>query len=101
MRKRFVPLAIALASLAAFGVLGVLTGGSTPSQQPAAVAPAVSAEPAAPGPETIGDASAPAAQAEEAASNPEGAVTLVTGCGKPVPCPNRDCADCPHNIYLK
>jgi len=101
MRKRFVPLAIALASLAAFGVLGVINGGSTPLQQPAAAAPAVSTEPAAPGPATIGDASAPAAQAEEAASNPEGAATPVTGCGKPVPCPNRDCADCPHNIYLK
>jgi len=110
MRKRFVPLVIALVSLAAFGVLGVLTGGSTPSQQPAAAAPATTAEstapaPAptgdAPAPAPTGDAPAPAAQAEEPAGNPGGAATPVTGCGKPVPCPNRDCADCPHNIYLK
>jgi len=101
MRKRFVPLVIALVSLAAFGVLGVLTGGSTPSQQPAAAAPATTAESTAPAPAPTGDAPAPAAQAEEPAGNPGGAATPVTGCGKPVPCPNRDCADCPHNIYLK
>jgi len=99
MRKRFVPLAIALASLAAFGVLGAINGGSTPSQQPAAAAPAVSAESAAPDSAPTGTAPAPAAQ--EAAGNPGAAATPVTGCGKPVPCPNRDCADCPHNIYLK
>jgi len=101
MRKRFLPLAIALASLAAFGVLGALTGGSTPSQQPAAAAPAVSVDSTAPGPTPTGDAPAPAAQAEKAPGNPGKAATPVTGCGKPVPCPNRDCADCPHNIYLK
>ena len=101
MRKRFVPLAIALASLAAFGVLGAINGGSTPSQQPAAAAPAVSAESAAPDSAPTGTAPAPAAQAEEAAGNPGAAATPVTGCGKPVPCPGRDCADCPHNIYLK
>lgn len=101
MGKRCVPLVIALVSLAAFGVLGVLTGGSTPSQQPAAAAPATTAESTAPAPAPTGDAPAPAAQAEEPAGNPGGAATPVTGCGKPAPCPNRDCAECPHNIYLK
>ena len=25
----------------------------------------------------------------------------LTGCGRPTPCPNRDCEDCPYNIYLQ
>jgi len=101
MRKRFVPLVIALVSLAAFGVLGVLTGGSTPSQQPAAAAPATTAESTAPAPAPTGDAPAPAAHIEETAESPQVPATVVTGCGKPALCPGRDCADCPHNIYLK
>ena len=101
MRKRFVPLVIALVSLAAFGVLGTLTGGSPPSQQPAAAAPAVSVDSTAPAPVPTADAPAPAAQAEEAAEDAGAPATVVTGCGKPALCPGRDCADCPHNIYLK
>jgi hypothetical protein len=101
MRKRFVPLVIALASLAAFGVFGVLTGPSTLSPQPAAAAPATTAESTAPAPAPTGNAPAPAAQAEEAAEDAGAPATVVTGCGKPALCPGRDCADCPHNTYLK
>jgi len=32
---------------------------------------------------------------------PQEKPAVVTGCGKPTPCPNRDCATCPYNIYLK
>jgi len=44
-------------------------------------------------------APAPTAVTPEVADSTEEARPL-TGCGKPTPCPNRDCEDCPYNIYL-
>jgi hypothetical protein len=47
---------------------------------------------------------APAAQAQPAAqaeAQPAEEPAVKTGCGKAVPCPNRDCKDCPLNRYLK
>ena len=82
-------------------MIGVLTGGSTPSQQSVNVAPWFNAESTAPARAPTADVPGPEATAEEA---PEGAgapAVPATGCGKPVPCPDRDCADCPHNTYLE
>jgi len=107
MKTRFVPLAIALTSLIALGVVGALTVGSGPSEQPAAAVPPPEVSSTAPSPAPAADASVPAAQPVDAAPSVKAAedtrapAAPVTGCGKAVPCPNRDCADCPHNIYLK
>jgi len=44
-----------------------------------------------------GDQASEGATGKSTQENP----AVVTGCGKPTPCPNRDCATCPYNIYLK
>ncbi len=112
MKKRYAALAIALASLLAFVVLAASHNDSTREvgqshvvRAPVAVHP--QAAPAAPAdPTTIEQEPAalpvsdwreverpPAADADQA--------SVTTGCGKAVPCPNRDCKDCPYNIHLR
>jgi hypothetical protein len=51
----------------------------------------------------LADSTAPAAQAQPAAqpeAQPAEQPAVKTGCGKAVPCPGRDCKDCPLNRYL-
>ena len=45
----------------------------------------------------LADSAAPAAQPE---AQPAEQPAVKTGCGKAVPCPGRDCRDCPANRYL-
>jgi len=67
--------------------------------------PAVAdAERSAPLAQTPAGSTAPAARAEpapQAEAQPAEEPAVKTGCGKAVPCPNRDCKDCPLNRYLK
>jgi hypothetical protein len=109
MQKRYAALAIALVSLLAFVVLAAFHHGSAQGVGPSHVVPApveerpavvpvppsnlTTVEPEPAPPESIDPRRAEAAKPQQPA--------VRTGCGKAVPCPNRDCADCPHNIYLK
>jgi len=67
--------------------------------------PAVSdSERSAPVAQVPNGGTAPTAQAEPGAQAEAQTVdepAVKTGCGKAVPCPNRDCKDCPLNRYLK
>jgi hypothetical protein len=112
MKKRYAALAIALASLLAFVVFAASQNDPAQEVGQAYVPPAPVAEQqgnaAAPAPRAapIMQEPAPApvtnpVQAKQPpASEPE-QPAVRTGCGKAVPCPNRDCKDCPYNIYLK
>jgi len=115
MKRRFLPLTIALAGLLAFVAVAAMKS-DTP--QPAAGAsltlaselaraqPRQLPQPAPAPAHTPADGAldaapaAPTTPAAEAAPEPE-QPSVKTGCGKAVPCPNRSCEDCPFNIYLK
>lgn len=113
MRKRFLPLIAALAGLLAFVALLTARPGNEPEQRttlsapPAATAVAVEPAPAAetPQPEPVSPQTAAEPPAKDPGARSEAASAagqrVQTGCGKAVPCPNRDCKDCPFNIYLK
>ena len=102
MKKRLMILALALTAVTAFALVAVLSSGSTGhetqlGQLPAVAAAEVETSRAAPTAESI--APAPTAVTPEVPDSTEEALPR-TGCGKPTPCPNRDCEDCPYNIYL-
>jgi hypothetical protein len=95
--KRFLaPLALTLGLVLVLVAAASLRSGPADNRPQSQVAsqPAVSdTEQSAPLAQTPADSTAPAVQAEEPA--------VKTGCGRAVPCPNRDCKDCPANRYLK
>lgn len=112
MKKRYAALTIALASVLAFAVFAAsqndppqevgqayVAPASVAEQQQNATAPAPNAAPITQEPAPAPTASPAAAKEPPASESDQPA--LRTGCGKAVPCPNRDCRDCPHNIYLK
>ncbi len=112
MKKRYAALTIALASVLAFAVFAASQNDPAQEVGQAYVAPAPVAEqqqnPTGPAPKAapITQAPVPApaaspAQAKEPPVSESDQPAARTGCGKAVPCPNRDCRDCPHNIYLR
>jgi len=102
--KRFLPpLAIALGLVLALAAASLRSAPSESEAQTQVAARA--AAPAVPDTE-------PSSAQVDVESNPTGSVAqektqptdqlvVKTGCGKAVPCPNRDCKDCPLNRYLK
>lgn len=98
MKRFLAPLALTLGLVLVVAAAASLRSGPadhTPQSHVASLpaGPAVAdVEPPAPA-QASADSTAPAVQAEEPAPK--------TGCGKAVPCPNRDCKDCPANRYLK
>ncbi len=112
MKKRYAALAIALASVLAFVVFAASQNDPAQEVRQAYAAPVPVAEqpedPAALAPNAAPvnevPAAAPVTNPSEAKEPPtlgSEQPAVQTGCGKAVPCPNRDCKDCPYNIYLK
>ena len=113
--KRFLaPLALTLGLVLVLVAAASLRSGPADHIPQAQVAsgPAVSdVERPAPLAQTPADSTALAVQADEpggsaqpaarAEAQPADEPAVKTGCGKAVPCPNRDCKDCPLNRYLK
>jgi len=116
--KRFLaPLALTLGLVLVLVAAASFRSGPADHQQQTQVAsrpagPAVAdAEQSAPLAQTPADSTAAAVQADEpggsaqpaarAEAQPADEPAVKTGCGKAVPCPNRDCKDCPLNRYLK
>lgn len=102
MKKRLTILTLALTAVTAFAIVAALSSGGRGyetqlGQLPAATAAEVETSRAAPTAESI--ALAPTAVSQEVTNSTEEA-SPRTGCGKPTPCPNRDCEDCPNNVYL-
>ena len=95
MRNRSAPLALALCALLVFAGIAYMRAESADRSRPAAAVEAArSPAPAEASPQTAapaGDSHTPGAEGQAA----------KTGCGKPVPCPNRSCEDCPNNVRLK
>jgi len=103
MKKQFVPLAIALASLLAFAAVAAFNSGAP--DRPETTHAVSAADPAdfeaqASAPLADFPAKADSAPAQQEAQ-PATRAPVKTGCGKPVPCPGRSCEDCPNNIYLR
>jgi hypothetical protein len=98
MKRFLAPLALTLGLVLVVAAAASLRSGPADHTAQAQIAsgpagPAVAdVEPPAPV-QAAADSTAPAVQAEDPAPK--------TGCGKAVPCPNRDCKDCPANRYLK
>ncbi len=112
MKSRYAALAIALGSVLAFVVLAASHNDSARGAGPGDVVPAAVEEqpraaPVAPSNPTTAEqklapppAIHPAQVDQPPAAGPQ-QPAVRTGCGKAVPCPNRDCKDCPYNMYLK
>jgi len=114
VKKLLAPLTITLGLMLALGAAASLRSGPPEPGTPLQLASPASQTkisdavvPVAPPEETVGtatsgssafDTTAPPAESETA--SPDGPV-VKTGCGKPTPCPNRSCEDCPFNRYLK
>lgn len=100
MKRRFLPLIGALLLLSGLVSAALLQGESADTVSPTPIsvsAPAPAEGPAAPA--DLGDKPVAEPATEPAtAAEPE---RVVTGCGKPTPCPDRSCEDCPRNIYLR
>ena len=90
MRNRSAPLALALCALLVFAGIAYMRAESADRSRPAAAVEAADA-PAAAEAAPAGDSQTPGAEGQ----------AVKTGCGKPVPCPNRSCEDCPSNVRLK
>ena len=120
MKRFLAPLALTLGLVLVVVAAASLRSGpadNRPQSQVASQPAAADAERSAPLAQTPADSTAPAVQAEEpggsaqpaaraepaprAEAQPAEEPAVKTGCGRAVPCPNRDCKDCPANRYLK
>jgi hypothetical protein len=99
MKRRLVLLAAALGLLLSFAAAATWMSSATQDAGYHAGAAAAAAAPtevreAPPAPASTAVEVTPGEQSQEDTA-------VKTGCGKPTPCPDRDCADCPSNRYLK
>lgn len=100
MKRRFLPLIGALLLLVGLASAALIQGEPVDTVSPArvsssSVAPVdVPVEPSALEPQTAAERTAGRGSSAEPAR-------VITGCGKPTPCPDRSCEDCPRNIYLR
>ncbi len=109
MKRFLAPLALTLGLVLVVVVAASLSSGPA-DHRPQPAGPAVAdVEQPAPvaqahaGNVALADSAAPAAQAQPAPqpeAQPAEKPAVKTGCGKAVPCPGRDCKDCPANRYL-
>jgi TolA-binding protein len=100
MKKRFLPLIGALLLLTGLASVALVQGQSADTGSTARVSSPATAPAEAPVEPSAQDVQSAAEQSAQPANSGESS-KVITGCGKPTPCPDRSCEDCPRNIYLR